>query len=222
MRHTFTLIIFFVSICLGIWSCNKRDHLVRNNSPIANAGKDTTLYDVSTELNGTSSTDPENNITGYLWRKIAGPASFHIDEPRASQTKVGSLAEGVYQFELTVIDAAGLSSKDTVGVTVVNAEIVYNLTWTNDAPNKILFMQSPPLPPTYSTGRINTVYLYQSGFSAPGVTVYGRWFPIQKDGTSLGTYNYKIVNKTVIAYLYYDVYNFGFSFTGNQLRLVFR
>ena len=223
MQHTTTKTTCFLLICLVIWCCNKRDQLALNNSPVANAGKDTIVYDISMELNGSGSTDPENNITSYFWRKIAGPFSYYIDDPRAVQTKVASLAEGVYQFELTVTDAAGLSSRDTVSVSVLHGEIIFNLAWTNDAANKILFMQSPELPAAYPPARINMVYLYRNGFTAPfGVTVYGSWFPIQKDGTSLGTFSYKIVNNTIMAYVYYDFYDVSFYFVANQLRLVFR
>ena len=223
MKHirTFTKCVFLIGVV--ICSCSKHDQITRNNSPIANAGKDTTVYEMSTELNGTGSNDPENNITSYSWRKIAGPPSFHIDDPRAAQTKIAELIEGVYQFELTVTDAVGLWSRDTVSVTVLNGEMVYNLTWTNDASNKMLFLESPALPSTYPMARLNMVYLYRGGFTAPGVTVNATWFPIQKDGTTQGTYNYKIVNNTVVAYQFYDVYNSnGFSLVGNQLKLVFR
>jgi hypothetical protein len=207
-----------------IWSCTKHDELARNNSPVANAGKDTIVYDVSAELNANASTDPENDITGYSWRKISGPSSYHIDDPRAPQTKVAELVEGVYQFELTVTDAAGLFSRDTVEVAVLHEEIIFNLAWTNDAVNKMLFMQTPELPANYPSARINTVYLYHGSVPIPGDPVSAAWFPIQKDGTTQGTFNYKIVNNTVMAYVYYyDVYSyFSFFLVGNQLRLVFR
>jgi K319-like protein len=57
--------------------------------------EDTIIYDVSIELNANASTDLENDITGYSWRKIAGPASFHIGDRHAVQAKVDALAEGV-------------------------------------------------------------------------------------------------------------------------------
>jgi len=223
MQHTPSITTSFLLICAVVGSCNKSDQVVPNNSPVANAGKDTIVYELSTELNGKASTDPENNIKTFSWRKISGPSSFHIDYPNAAQTKVAELAEGVYQFELTVTDAAGLFSRDTISVAVLKDEITFDVAWTNDASNKMLFIQTPALSASYPTSRINAVYLYRSGLGGPGVTIPAVWFPIQKDGTSQGTYNYKIVNNTVVAYQYYDVYNnFGFFSVGNQIKLVFR
>jgi hypothetical protein len=140
---------------------------------------------------------------------------------RFKQRLTRSLRE--FRFELKVSDASGLFSRDTVGVTVLNREIIFNLAWTNDSSNKMLFVQTPERPALYQAARINMAYLYRSGFTAPfGVTVYGNWSAMQEDGTAQGTYNCKIVNNTIMAYLYYDVYNFGYAFVGGQLRLVFR
>ena len=91
-----------------------------NRPPIANAGADQTitLPTNTITLNGNSSTDPDNNISSYLWTNIAGPTSFNIVNANSVQTQVSSLAQGVYQFELKVIDAGGLTAKDTIQVTV--------------------------------------------------------------------------------------------------------
>jgi len=93
-----------------------------NHSPIANAGSDQiiTLPNNTITLDGSLSTDPENNITGYVWTKISGPSSFNIANVNATQTQVTNLVEGVYQFELKVSDIGGLFSKDTMQV-IVNA-----------------------------------------------------------------------------------------------------
>ena len=95
--------------------------LTTNHPPIANAGHDTTitLPDNVVNLDGSGSTDPDNNISTYLWSKISGPSSFNIPNANAVQTQVTNLAQGVYQFELKVTDANGLPSKDTVRVTVL-------------------------------------------------------------------------------------------------------
>ena len=91
-----------------------------NHPPVACAGADRTITlptDTVTS-DGNCSTDPDNNISSYLWTKIAGPASVTIANANAATTLVSNLTEGIYQFELKVTDAAGLSSKDTVQVTV--------------------------------------------------------------------------------------------------------
>jgi len=94
--------------------------LTTNHPPIANAGIDQiiTLPTNAVNLDGSASTDPENNITTYAWTKISGPSSFNIANLNAVQTQLTNLIQGVYQFELKVTDAGGLFSKDTVQVIV--------------------------------------------------------------------------------------------------------
>lgn len=92
-----------------------------NHAPIANAGKDTVIIlpTSATNLDGRGSTDPDNNISIYIWAKISGPASFNIANANTVQTQLTDLIEGVYQFELKVTDAGGLFDKDTVQVSVI-------------------------------------------------------------------------------------------------------
>jgi hypothetical protein len=91
-----------------------------NRPPVANAGADQTitLPTNTVTLNGSGSTDQDNNITNYSWTKISGPASFNIINSNAVQTQITNLAEGTYQFELKVTDAGGLFARDTIMVTV--------------------------------------------------------------------------------------------------------
>jgi hypothetical protein len=108
-----------------------------NQPPIANAGADQTITLPLNEANidGSGSTDPDNNITTYVWEKISGPLSFTIIHASAAQTRVADLTEGVYLFELKVTDAKGAASKDTVRVSVepagTPAIIFANMTLTN-------------------------------------------------------------------------------------------
>jgi hypothetical protein len=91
-----------------------------NRPPIANAGTDQTinLPVNSVTVNGSGSTDPDNNITNYAWSKISGPSSFNIANASAIQTPILNLIEGAYQFELKVTDAGGLFASDTIQITV--------------------------------------------------------------------------------------------------------
>jgi Tol biopolymer transport system component len=91
-----------------------------NHAPVAHAGNDTTITVPANtaNLDGSKSTDPDNNITSYQWTKISGPSSFNIGNANAVQTQLTNLVEGVYQFELKVTDAGGLVDKDTIQVTV--------------------------------------------------------------------------------------------------------
>jgi len=139
MRKRLLKIILLTSVVsIGISSCQK-EYNERNGSnapesntrgskgpktnrpPVANAGADQviTLPSNSVNLNGSASTDPNNNISSYLWTKISGPSSFNIADANAVQTQVTNLVEGVYQFELKVTDAGGLFDKDITQVTVM-------------------------------------------------------------------------------------------------------
>jgi hypothetical protein len=95
-----------------------------NRPPVAGAGIDQTitLPTNSITVDGSGSTDPDNNISTYLWTKISGPSSFSIADASAVQTQVTNLVEGVYKFELKVTDAGGLFSRDTVQIAVINQQ----------------------------------------------------------------------------------------------------
>ena len=138
MRKRLLKIILLTSIVsIGISSCQK-EYNERNGSnapgsnargpkgpktnrpPVANAGPDQTIIlpTNTVTLDGSASTDPNNNISSYLWRKISGPSSFNIANANAAQTQVTNLIDGVYKFELKVTDAGGLFDRDTAQVTV--------------------------------------------------------------------------------------------------------
>src|SRR5215471_3869724 len=98
---------------------------VINHAPIANAGPDLTITlptNVAT-LYGSGSTDPDNNITNYQWTKISGPRSFSMANSNTVIAQVTSLVQGIYQFQLKVIDAGGLFSTDTMQVKIDPAPI---------------------------------------------------------------------------------------------------
>ena len=94
-----------------------------NHPPVANAGNDTTitLPANTVNLDGSRSTDPDNNITSYQWTKISGPASFSIANANSVTTQATNLVEGTYKVELKVTDAGGLFDRDTLRI-IVNAE----------------------------------------------------------------------------------------------------
>ena len=118
-----------------------------NRPPIANAGADITIYVTNNTaiLDGTASTDADNNISGYAWKQISGPASFTIQDSTAVRTTVTNLSLGEYRFELTVTDSIGSIAKDTCSVLVL-------------APQLYLYVSAHPL---YSlltaTGNTSTI-----------------------------------------------------------------
>ncbi len=114
-------------------SCKKETK--RNTAPVADAGSDIMISILSTSivLSG-SAWDNDYNIKSHEWAKISGPVSYSIEKPASLKTKVQNLVKGVYQFELTVTDKEGLTSKDTTAVFVnelgVSKKIFQNLSWS--------------------------------------------------------------------------------------------
>lgn len=91
----------------------------KKHPPVAKAGADKTIVlpTNSVTLDGSKSSDADNDIATYSWVKISGP-SANITNPNTAQTEVTGLEAGFYQFELKVTDSTGLFSKDTVQITV--------------------------------------------------------------------------------------------------------
>jgi hypothetical protein len=129
-RSSLTRFLLAIALSLFFFSCKKQNETVSNplpplppavnKPPVASAGPDQTIIlpNNSATLNGSGSSDPDNNIRAYSWTKVSGPPSLTIADATAVQTPIGNLVEGVYQVELKVTDASGLFTKDTVQVTV--------------------------------------------------------------------------------------------------------
>ena len=102
-----------------------RDPIQTNQPPVAKAGPDQSirLPVNSGSLDGRGSSDPDNNITQYLWTRVSGPVSYNISNPNSAQSAITTLVEGIYEFELKVTDAEGLFSKDTVLITVLPPQL---------------------------------------------------------------------------------------------------
>ncbi len=106
-------------VLLAFASCKKNDQgSVPTNNLVANVGiaQTTTFPADSVLLDGSAST---GTIFSYQWRKVAGPASFTIQNPTAAKTFVKYLVQGIYKFELEITDSKGNSSKAMVQVTVI-------------------------------------------------------------------------------------------------------
>ena len=133
-----TLLVVFVIF----FSC-KKDAASKDNhlAPVADAGADMTINLVSCsspnviDLDGSHSSDPDNNITSYFWTKISGP-SVTISDPRSPKPRLSNFSQGQYALELKVTDGGGLSSKDTVVVNVtgggqeVDLDLTINTNYT--------------------------------------------------------------------------------------------
>jgi hypothetical protein len=128
------LAVFLCPYCqkeLECYDCGSTNTVSGNKPPVANAGNDQTIALPVNQvtLNGSKSTDPDNNISGYEWTSISGPSKVKITNVNSFETTASNFVEGTYQFELKVTDALGLFSTDTIVITV-NGTNVAGPRWT--------------------------------------------------------------------------------------------
>ncbi|TMI61279.1 MAG: hypothetical protein E6H07_19805 [Bacteroidetes bacterium] len=106
-------------------SCRKHNSCMdcNNIQPVAKAGNDFFIFlpQDSVTLDGSTSYDPDGNISAYNWSHISGPASFTITTSQSAITKIKQLVIGVYKFELRITDNKGAVGRDTVTITVTNS-----------------------------------------------------------------------------------------------------
>jgi PKD repeat protein len=96
-------------------------------APVAVISNTDTVVNLTSSLNqtgylldGSGSFAPAgDSITTYLWQEVSGPTTVDVQTAFASQTSVSNLAEGVYQFELTVTDGEGEQSTAYLNLDVV-------------------------------------------------------------------------------------------------------
>lgn len=99
-----------------------------NDPPTAHAGSDRTVNEGSTvTLDASLSTDVDDGIQSYFWEQTGGDTNVTLLTPAASQTQFTAPAAGTQglslAFRLTVTDNGGLTSRDTVTITVVAAGV---------------------------------------------------------------------------------------------------
>ena len=100
-----------------------------NLAPVADAGPDQAVGE-STQvvLNGSNSTDPDNNIESYFWTQTNGVSvdlsNAESMRPSFTSPDVGSDGTSLV-FQLTVTDSQGLQSQDSC---------IVNVTWENESP----------------------------------------------------------------------------------------
>ena len=100
-----------------------------NDPPVADAGPDQTVEEeTSVTLDGSNSSDPEDEDLTYHWKQVAGPfvtlSNPLTSKPTFFTPNVGPSGETL-TFELTVIDVGDLKDIDTTTVNVIG---------DNDAP----------------------------------------------------------------------------------------
>ena len=100
-----------------------------NHSPVANAGPDRTVNEgVIVTLDGSNSSDVDNDIATYQWEQTTGTpvtlSNVAAVQPTFTAPNVGTGGESL-TFRLTVTDSAGLQDTDTS---------IVNVSWINIAP----------------------------------------------------------------------------------------
>lgn len=92
---------------------------VQNKVPHAYAGYDLTVQlPVNNAILSGTGLDEDGVIKNYQWAQLSGPATAALLTPKEAQASAGSLAAGIYKFQLKVTDNAGAINADTVLVTV--------------------------------------------------------------------------------------------------------
>jgi hypothetical protein len=90
-----------------------------NYPPNANAGSDQlVMVGETVTLDGSSSSDPNDNIDTYLWTQVSGTSVSLADANAVTTTFTAPSALADLQFELTVTDEDGDFDKDTVEIAV--------------------------------------------------------------------------------------------------------
>ncbi len=91
-----------------------------NIAPTANAGPDQTVkYGDKVKLNGSASSDPENKIVSYQWTASSGTINPTLSgSTTATPSFTAPSKSGWVIYSLSVTDNGGLSSTDTVKITV--------------------------------------------------------------------------------------------------------
>ena len=113
--------------------------------PKANAGADETitLPGNNVRLNGSGTNGSTGTISTYEWSKVSGPSKFKIVSPKSATTVVNQLVQGVYVFQLEVIDSNGVAAKDEVTITVVGKMDTPETSTNNKVSDQLSISASP-------------------------------------------------------------------------------
>ena len=140
MGSVFIRVPGFIFLCIFcVLSCKKDSDDAPSQvdeRPLANAGPDISVALSSctdnngvAELDGTASSDKESSITSYYWVNLWGnmPGVAVLKNPHSAKTTVENVPAGVFPFQLTVRDAKGQFSTDTVVITAAGPVEEYDL-----------------------------------------------------------------------------------------------
>ena len=110
---------------LVICACKKEEAApsprvpMANKSPVVNAGPDMhVFFQVNSCILKGSVSDPENEQTQLIWRRLYGTLSYSFEEASSAETRLYNLDIGNYAFELAAKDPHGGIGRDTILVFV--------------------------------------------------------------------------------------------------------
>lgn len=172
-----------------------------NISPTANAGADQTItLPVNKVTVNGSGNDPDGTIVSYKWNKISGPSLFTILNADKEITEITGLVQGVYIFELTVMDNRGATATSTLKITV--NEAANKTPSANAGPDKIITLP------------VNSTTLSGAGSDEDGSIVSYKWSKIK------GPSSFNIVSSdaavTDVTNLVEGVYEFQLEVKDNK------
>jgi hypothetical protein len=149
-----------------------------NQVPVVNAGPNKKILAPANMAAVTGSGyDLEGPIASYQWRKVSGPASYHIHSVDSPTTALSLLVSGTYVFELRVTDNQGATAKDstTVSVSFMSSTppVVNQPPKSNAGADKVIISPS------------NSVTVNGSGTDSDGSIVKYYWTKVG----GLGTFN---------------------------------
>jgi len=124
-----------------------------NHVPVANAGS-RVLASGDATLNGSSSSDAENEPLVFKWEQLAGPSTATIVSPTASLTNVKALKQGEYYFKLTVDDG-----KD-VDFDIVKVVSDPSTKLAEDSDKEIIIYPNPATNKIYISGEVSKLEFY--------------------------------------------------------------
>ncbi len=182
-----SLLVIFLTAVVVLQSCKKEYSCegcstasTGNKLPVARAGSDQVLDQFVDRivLDGTSSYDPDGKIVDWIWRKIAGPASFRYETLDPARSLVSFLEPGDYDFELIVTDDQGASARDTVKLFVGNKNSIRIDSLASRSYDRPCVMYVSDLDTLFSPGVKFDVYIRYYWTGGGGISFSGSFFEI--------------------------------------------
>jgi hypothetical protein len=187
--------------------CTKTDPTSTNYASLfANAGtaKYINLPETTVMLDGSASSDHQNSIVSFRWKKVSGPTSFNIQDSTAARTLVTNLSSGDYLFELTVTNNKGASAKDTTLVSVGGTSAF--MFWVSMSPNYSLLTVT-------NNSTVLKASIHTVNGSANNI-ITKEWRKIS--GPAAGIIISPASEETLVSGLTTGVYQFQFKVTGTN------